>query len=197
MTAPDAPPAKRRGLLGRFCRDKRGAYAVEFGLVALPFFGLLCGTAEVAWVSFNAEQLQAAVDRAARQVMTGAAQTNNYATANAFVSALLCPTDGSRILPASWDCSKLILDIRTATAFASADTSRSFYAGQTQYCLGNPSTIVVVRTAYPMSAPFPLSIYNRYVGLANDVPNSPGWYHILTGTAVIKTEPYTGSSPTC
>lgn len=197
MTAPDAARRARRGFLGRFRRDDRGVYAVEFGLLALPFFGLLCASAEVAWVSFNAEQLQAAVDRAARQVMTGAAQTNNYATPAAFVSALLCPTDGSRLLPASWDCSKLILDVRTAASFASADTGRSFYTGQTQYCLGNPSTIVVVRAAYPMSAALPLSIGNRFVGLANDVPNAPGWFHVLTGTAVLKTEPYSGSSPTC
>lgn len=188
---------RRPSLLGRFRRDERGAYAIEFGLIALPFFGLLCGTLEVAWVNFNAEQLQAAVDRAARQVLTGQAQTNNYAAVGAFTSALLCPTDGTRLLPTSWDCSKLIVDVRTATAFASADTSRTFYTGATQYCLGNPSTVVVLRVAYPMSAVFPLSIYNRYVGLANDVPNMPGWYHILIGTAVFKTEPYSGSSPTC
>ena len=48
-----------------------------------------------------------------------------------------------------------------------------------------------------MPAIFPLSIYNRYVGLANDVPNVAGWFHMLTGTAVFKTEPYTGSTPTC
>lgn len=192
-----ARPGRRRGLLARFRRDQRGAYAVEFGLIALPFFGLLCATLEVTWVSFNAEQLQAAVDSAARQVLTGQAQTSNYATAAAFTSALLCPASGTRLIPSAWDCSKLIVDIRTAASFSAVDTTNAFYTGTAQYCLGNPSTIVVVRVVYPMAAIFPLSIFNRYVGLANNVPGLSGWYHILMGTAVLKTEPYSGASPTC
>ncbi len=185
------------GLLGRFRRDERGAYAVEFALIALPFFGLLFATIEVAWVSFNGEELQAAVDSAARKVLTGQAQTNNYASAAAFTSALLCPTNGTRLIPSSWDCSKLIVDIRPAASFSAADVSHAFYASPTQYCLGNPSTIVVMRVAYPMAAVFPLSTYNRYLGLSNNVPNMSGWYHILLGTAVFKTEPYSGASPAC
>ena len=75
--------------------------------------------------------------------------------------------------------------------------TNSFYTGSLQYCLGNPSTIVVLRVVYPLSSVFPLSIYNKYLGLANNVPGVPGWQHILMGSAVFKTEPYTGSSPTC
>ena len=200
MTGPvpaDAHRPRRLSVLRRFLRDEQGTYAVEFGLIALPFFGLLCAIMEVAWVSFNGEQLQAAVDRAARQVLTGRAQTNNYATVGAFTSALLCPTDGTRILPSSWDCSKLIVDIRTAVDFGSADASKAFYTQTPKYCLGNPSTIVVMRVVYPMGSIFPLSIYNPYIGLSNSVPNNPGWFHILMGTAVFKTEPYSGSSPAC
>ena len=66
-----------------------------------------------------------------------------------------------------------------------------------KYCLGNPSTIVVVRVIYPLAAVFPLSIYNQYIGLANNVPTAPGWQHVLLGSAVFKTEPYTGSTPPC
>ena len=195
---PSSPaPRKRRSLLSRFRRDKGGAYAVEFAMIALPFFGLICGTIEVSWVSFNAEQLQAAVDRAGRQVLTGVAQGKSYSNAAAFTSGVLCPTNGSRLIPSWWDCTKLIVDIRTAANFSATDTTKTFYTGATQYCLGNPSTIVVLRVIYPMSAIFPLSIYNKYVGLANNVPNRAGWYHILMGSAAFKTEPYTGTAPAC
>ena len=182
--------------LGRFGRDIRGVYAVELGILALPFFGLIFAIFEVSYVSFNSEQLQAAVDKAARQILTGQAQINNYTTRSSFVTNLLCPSTG-RVLPSSWDCSKLFVDIRTASSFTATDMTNTFYTGTLQYCLGNPSTIVVLRVVYPLSSVFPLSIYNQYLGLANNVPGVSGWQHILMGSAVFKTEPYSGSSPTC
>ncbi len=190
-----------RSLLHGFRRDDRGAYAVEFGLLALPFFGLLFAIVEVSWVSFNSEQLQAAVSRASRQVMTGTAQ-QNYSTPASFVSNLLCPTDGTRILPNFMDCSKLIVDVRTAAEFTdAANVSSDFYAQSSlKYCLGKANTIVVLRVVYPMESIFPLSIYNRYIGLANNVPNAPGWKHVLLASAVFETEPYQGNytaPPTC
>ncbi len=189
-----------RSLSHRFRRDDHGAYAVEFGLLALPFFGLLFAIVEVSWVSFNSEQLQAAVSRASRQVMTGTAQ-QNYSTPASFVSNLLCPTDGTRILPNFMDCSKLIVDVRTAADFTGADMTSSFYTQNSlKYCLGQPNTVVVLRVVYPMDSIFPLSIYNRYIGLANNVPNAPGWKHVLLGSAVFETEPYQGNytaPPTC
>ena len=185
-----------RSTFNRFGRDISGAYALEFGLLALPFLGLIFAIIEVSYVSFNSEQLQAAVDKAARQILTGQAQTSNLNTKASFISNLLCPTTG-RVIPSSWDCSKLFVDIRTAASFTVADMTNSFYTGSLQYCLGNPSTIVVLRVVYPLPTAFPLSIYNQYLGLANNVPGLSGWQHILMGSAVFKTEPYSGSSPTC
>ncbi len=182
--------------LGRFGGDISGVYALEFGMLALPFFGLIFAIIEVSYVSFNSEQLQAAVDKAARQVLTGQAQANSYTTTSSFINNLLCPSTG-RVLPSSWDCSKLFVDIRTASSFTAADMTKTFYTGTLQYCLGNPSTIVILRVVYPLSSIFPLSIYNQYLGLANNVPGVSGWQHILMGSAVFKTEPYSGSSPTC
>ena len=91
----------------------------------------------------------------------------------------------------------MILDIRTASDFVSVDTSKAFYTAPLKYCLGNPSTIVVVRVVYPLATVFPLSIYNQYIGLANNVPTAPGWQHVLLGSAVLKTEPYSGSTLPC
>lgn len=181
---------KRRRPLG----DESGATAVEFGMLAAPFVGLICGLMELAWVSYNAEMLQAAVSAASRAVLTGKAQTNNITDAPTFVSNLLCPTNGSRILPSSFDCSKLIVDVRTATQFGAANTSNNFYTQPLQFCLGQPSTIVVVRVAYPQQSILPLSLFNTYIGLTNSFPNQSGWVHALVGTAVFQTEPYAGSA---
>ena len=195
----DAQPGRNRlwSCLSRFRRDVRGAYAVELGLLAMPFFGLIFGFMEITYVTFAGEQLQAAVTKASRQVMTGQAQLNNYDTASKFVSNLLCPTDGSRILPSFMDCSKLFVDVRVAADFTTADMTNTFYTQTLKYCLGQPSTIVVLRVVYPMDSIFPLSIYNQYLGLANNVPNVPGWKHILMGSAVFETEAYVGGAPAC
>ena len=181
--------------LPRFARSTGGATAVEFGFLATPFIGLICSLMELSWVSYNAEMLQAAVTAASRAVLTGQAQTNNIADAPTFVSKLLCPTNGTRILPASFDCTKLIVDVRTATQFSTTDTSHGFYTQPLQFCLGQPSTIVVVRVAYPQPSILPLSLINQYVGLTNSFPNQTGWVHALVGTAVFQTEPYGGSAP--
>ena len=189
--------ARRLGtLVARFRRDDHGVYAVEFGLLAVPFFGILFAIIEVAWVSYNAERLQAVVNSAARQVMTGSAQ-GQYTTSAAFVANLLCPTNGTLSVPGSWDCSKLIVDVQTAANFASTNTANDFYTQTPKYCLGNPATIVVLRVTYPLPSYLPLSIYNRYVGLANDYPGVSGWAHVIMGSAVFKTEPYSGTTPAC
>jgi len=91
--------------------------------------------------------------------------------------------------------------VRTAADFTGADMTSSFYTQNSlKYCLGQPNTVVVLRVVYPMDSIFPLSIYNRYIGLANNVPNAPGWKHVLLGSAVFETEPYQGNytaPPTC
>lgn len=181
------------GWLRRFARADRGTSAIEFGLLAVPFFGLICGFFEITYVSYAGEALQAAVSKASRQVLTGQIQVQNVSTASSFVSNYLCPTNGTRILPSYMDCTKLIVDVRTAADFTTADMTNTFYTQPLKYCLGQPSTIVVLRVIYPLNTIFPLSIYNQYIGLANNVPNNSGWKHILMGTAAFKTEPYAGT----
>jgi hypothetical protein len=72
-----AARALRRRLL-RFRRDERGATVIEFGLVALPFFGLLFAIIETALVFFAGQALETAVSNAARLIRTGQAQSAGY-----------------------------------------------------------------------------------------------------------------------
>ena len=205
-----------RGLsrLGRlfqhFGRDRRGATAVEFGLVAIPFLGLLLATFEIGFVFFANEGLAAATQDAARNMKTGTAQQANITTADQFRTTYLCPATGTRVLPSFIDCSKLIIDVRAATSFASVDTTDTFYLNPktTEFCPAGPSSIMVVRVVYPMPVMLPVIGYltagvfgQITTGLVNNVPSNAGWKHLLMGTAVFQTEPYPGTSfnptPTC
>lgn len=64
------PPAKRR-IYARFRKSQDGTAAIEFALLAFPFFLLIFATIE-AFIAFAGEQVLAnAVDTMARQVRTG------------------------------------------------------------------------------------------------------------------------------
>ena len=67
---PTDTPARPRGLLRRFRRDQRGVTAVEFGMVATPFFALLFAIIETALVFWTTQVLETAVTNASRRVYT-------------------------------------------------------------------------------------------------------------------------------
>ena len=192
-------PSRIHRALTRFRRDGKGVTAIEFGLLALPFLATIVAIFEIAYVDFASEALQYAVSSASRQMLTGRLQSQNINTATQFVNTFVCPSLNRTL--SSIDCSKLIVDIRTATSFVATDMSNSFYAGnQQKYCPGQPGQIVVVRVVYPLPTIFPLSLYNQFVGLENNVPGRTGWFHILMGSALFQEEPYTNtytSLPTC
>jgi Flp pilus assembly protein TadG len=186
----------------RFRKDERGATAVEFGLVALPFFAILLYAIEIALVFLFNSNLDAAVRNASRAIMTGAAQAAGVYTVAKFQSTYLCPKTGTSIIGSFIDCSKLIVDVRVVTAFSGADLTNDFYKTPTtnQFCPGAPGAITVVRVAYPMPSFLPLLRIGGTTsggvntsGLVNDVPNNPGWKHLLIGTSIFQAEPYPGA----
>lgn len=183
--------AKR--VVRRFARDGKGATAIEFAMIAVPFFGLLFALFETALVFFLSSSLDVAVGEAARQFFTGTAQAANVSTAATFKSNLLCPTTG-RILPTTFDCSKVIIDMQTAASFGSANTSKDFYtSGSTKFCPGGPSEIMVVRVVYPM--PVYLTILSGWgsnvsANRSGQTMDSGKWTHTLLSTVVFRNEPF-------
>ena len=68
------PPRRMPRMLSRFRRSSDGTAAIEFALLAFPFFLLIFATIE-AFIAFAGEQLlENAVDTMARQVRTGQAK---------------------------------------------------------------------------------------------------------------------------
>ena len=82
--------AATRNVLRRFRRNRRGAAAVEFALVAPLFFGLLFAIIEVAMVFFASQVLETVTQDSARTIMTGQAQEGKY-TQQTFKDDVVCP----------------------------------------------------------------------------------------------------------
>jgi Flp pilus assembly protein TadG len=76
---PEPGARVRRRMAGLYAlrRDQDGAAAVEFGLVALPFFGLLFAILETALLFWTTQILETAVANASRTIYTGQFQSAN------------------------------------------------------------------------------------------------------------------------
>src|SRR5690606_2566182 len=66
---------RRRRALGR---DERGVTAVEFGLLALPFFTIIAAILQTSLVFLADQVLESAVHDAARAIRTGQAQEAGF-----------------------------------------------------------------------------------------------------------------------
>jgi Flp pilus assembly protein TadG len=167
-------------LARRFVRDKKGASAVEFGLVVLPFFLLLFMIVETAIVFFAGQTLETAVSDSARLILTGQAQTAKF-DASAFKSAVCGKVYGL------FDCnSSMYVDVKTYANFSSINSNVQFDGSGkpvTTYSPGNPGDIVVVRLIYqwPIIVPF----VQKYLG------TNGGSSRLLVATAAFRNEPYT------
>lgn len=67
--------------LRRFRRDHSGSTAVEFALIAVPFFALLFAIFETALVFFAGQTLETAIQEAGRKVFTHQLQDSGLSTA--------------------------------------------------------------------------------------------------------------------
>ena len=178
-------------LLGRFRKEKGGIAAVEFGMVAMPFFGLLFSIFETATDFYINATLQTAVTAAARDILTGQAQTANYSSASDFISKALCGGGTiARRVPSFMNCNRIKVDVRPAAAFAGMDMSKPVHSGALDtsswsYDPGKNNDLIVVRAIY--TVPIVTSIF----GTANTViVSGSSWpQRVLLATAAFKNEP--------
>jgi len=107
--------ARGKGFLARFLRDREGATAIEFTLLAIPFTVLVFAILE-SCISFAAQEVLAnATDNVARQIRTGRFEKADI-TEKA-VKDSICDQLG--IIVAS-GCPGLMVDLRTFTKFQDA-----------------------------------------------------------------------------
>ena len=167
--------------LRRFSRHQKGAAAVEFALVALPFFALMFAIIQTAIVLFATQVLETAVGDSARLILTGQAQDGGFSQTS-FKTAVC-----GRI-SAMFNCTtRLYVDVRTFTNFTaismnSPTDSSGNVVDNFVYQPGGPGDIVVVRLLYKW--PIYMQLWNP--GIVNMSANQ----RLLVATAAFRNEPF-------
>jgi Flp pilus assembly protein TadG len=170
-------------ILRAFRKREDGAAAVEFAMVAAPFFAVLFAIMETAMVFFAGQTLETAAADSSRLIFTGEAQQSGFSQ-QAFKDAVCGKVFGI------FDCAnKMTVDVQKYTSFSSADFTRpvgtdgKVKAGQ--FDPGGPCDIVVVRLIYE----FP--VYVSLLGF--DLHDMNGNKRLLIATSVFRNEPYSGT----
>jgi Flp pilus assembly protein TadG len=185
---PTGWPAPRRRLHA-FLASRDGATAVEFAMVALPFFMLLFGVLELGMLFIAATTLDAATTQVARQIRTGQFQSGASHSAADFKTAVC---NGMSWISAS-DCqANLSVDARTFASFSTIDLTtpvKNNQIDQTQlsFTPGSASDIVLVRVFYPWSLITPV--------LEPGLPNLGPTKRLLTTAVAFRNENWTNGPP--
>ena len=182
-----SPIALMRRRIGRaFGRDQRGAVAVEFGLLAVPFFAILGAILETSFFFLASEILDSAVDSSVRLLRTGQVQQAKM-TSDQFRDTICDRLYGL------FECDKLQIDVKTVTNFASASFSMPLgedfgwtdFEASKVFQPGIGSQIVSVRVYYKWPTLLDFFGFN----LSNAGPG----YRLMAAVRVFKNEPFGGS----
>ena len=141
-------------LLRNFLRQRRGVAAIEFAVIAIPFFLLIMGIVEVGLIFWAGYELENATSAAARLVRTRQAQIGGYTVDQ--LRAQLC----QNVVILS-DCNtKVKLSVQTFPTFAGITVSSAVDQNGTlqtsfPYSLGGPGAIVLLTAFYewPLTTP--------------------------------------------
>ncbi len=176
-----AAAARTMRLWRRFGRNEKGATAIEFSLVAIPFFGLMFAILEIGIAFFAQQTLDTALQMSARLIRTGIAQEQSYDSTTFKTS--ICNRIGIM-----FDCGKLKIDVRPIGTFDSSnpppplDEDGNLTDQDFIYTPGKGGDIVLVRAFYE----WPSTMKLVYFSLAN---TGNGTY-LMAATAAFKNEPF-------
>jgi hypothetical protein len=188
-------------LAGDFRRDRRAAVAVEFGLVAVPFFALLLATFQTALVVFTGQVLDTALQDTSRLIMTGQAQgmtAQNFAVGpNGLCSRITALFDCN----AAYAAGTLQIDIRSPSTFANAVLTPPTVSGDNinwgtsdgkpLYSQPGANQIVIVRAALlePIYMNFPVSFMgNNYDNGLRTAGSTTS--RLIMATVAFRNEPF-------
>ena len=179
-------PHRVFGLWRSFRNNEDGVTAVEFSLIAIPFFLLIVALLETALVHMTSLDLDNAVKNASRKIRTGQAQAANKTAAD--FKELICA--GTSLIDSCKTNPNLVVDVRTYQDFSNLQTTPSDlydsntnqFNNQQQFVMGGGGQVVVVRTYYKM----PLLSQITTIGLANAGPH----HRMIDAVAVFRNEPF-------
>lgn len=180
MKRPFAFPVARRLL-----RQQDGSAAVEFSLVAVPFFALIFAIMETALVFFAGQMLETAGADSARLIMTGQAQSKGL-NKDTFKDAVCDKVKGFGF----FDCTTgLAVDVQKYSQFSDInlstlplDADGKLKTDSFVYQPGGPGEIVVVRVMYQWP------VHVSLLGL--NLSDMAGGKRLLMSTSAFRNEPY-------
>ena len=165
-----------------YADDRRGVTAVEFAMVAVPFFLLVFGLLEVCLLFIVSTVMEHAIQEASRQIRTGQAQESGFNEQN--FRTTVCDKFFGLL-----DCDdKLHIDVQAIDNFGAANLTSPINAdgdfddGGFTYDPGGPNDIVAVRVFYEWNLITPV--------LTAPLANMNGSKYVVQGNAVFRNEPF-------
>lgn len=166
-------------IVRRFNDDEKGVTAIEFGMLAFPFFMLMMAIIESSLMFFAGQVLESAVDDVGRQVRTGQLAEN---LTESELRTAIC--DASAVL---FKCDDLNIDMQVVATFDDLDDVPSPTTGvlePTDFNFTPPGPKEVVMVSVLTEWP----VYTNY--LQQFISKLDSKNALLSAVAVFKTEPY-------
>ena len=168
-----------------WAEDRRGIAAVEFGLIAIPFFFLIFGLLEVCVLFIMSSVLEHGLNEAARGIRTGELQSGTGFNRDAF-EEIICAEVFDM-----FDCvGKVQLDVKTFDSFSMTgspnpiDSDGNLDTTGFAFDPGGANDIVVVRAFYEWELLTPV--------MSAPLANMSNNRHLLQATVVFRNEPFGG-----
>jgi Flp pilus assembly protein TadG len=178
------PLASATARMRGFARDDRGVTAIEFGVLALPFFTIIFAILQTAIMFLTSQVLDSALEDASRKVRTGEAA--GYSLSD--FRTIMCDSTYNLI-----DCSQVQLKSQVISTFGSVVntvpqscslTTCSWTANWEAFDSGAGACRDVIQiSAYYR---YPLFVVLPYFNLKNQPDN----YRLLSAIRVFRNEPY-------
>ncbi len=170
-------------------RGQRGAAAVEFAMVALPFLMLLFGLFEIMMIFFIQTTLESAVSEESRKIKTGQANAGPGISAAAF-KAGICTRMGGMV-----DCTnRLFVMVQNQPAIGALPTPEAdpnLLVSPPYVANTAAGSIVVVRAYYmwPLMTPGISTAFKNTV-LTGPLGNLGSTNRMLVATSAFRNEPF-------
>jgi hypothetical protein len=144
-------PHRARSVATLLGRDRRGATAVEFGLVAGLFLAMVLFTAELGFYLYAQLSLDYATAYSARQLLTGNGRPAGVSSAS-FLNATLCPS-----LQTLLSCDNIVINLfplASGADYSSVPPPSALLANgkpnpaAAQFTVGQNSSLMIMQVIY-------------------------------------------------
>lgn len=175
---------RRLGFIKRVKKSEDGATAIEFGLVAAPFFYLLMAIFETGLMLFSEYVIENGTAEASRMIRTGQVQEGNFSKAD--FKAQVCGSLGAFL-----DCdNRLYVDVRAYADFDSVTSTSAIGDDEelteevttaSAFDPGEELEVVVVRVYYDWK------LFTPGISKLADLANGR---RVLSAGAAFRNEPF-------